>query len=371
MDNSLVDVYYNTKQLDNTGADYRVVVSERSGGKSYDVKRGLLKHAYETGNKFAYIRRWKDEVTQTAILQYFDDMVVDDEGNERIREITNNEYDCIDVYAQQIFFAKIDDTGKKIRGAQIGNAFCLVRQTKTKSRSFVRYDRAVFEEFITDEGYAPDELKLFKSVISTVFRRRKGIIYLVGNTLTPVCPYFNYWKLDVHSLKQGTITTIIHPTGEKDSSGAELFVKVAVEYPEPTGKPSQLFFEDDKMIRTGAWDTREYPALEGKLTDYDKRYIILFEYTQFRFWLNVLIDKEGNPFIYIYPSTKRTMTIDKDMRVVSDRYSPSRRWTKRFSDFVTRYDKYVVDLLEREKVVFSDDLTGTNFYQCLHESGGI
>ena len=364
-------IYYSSISLNNTGADYRVAISERSGGKSYAFKLDVISHFWETGEKFAYIRRWKDEVTQKAVVEYFDDMELDNDGNRRIYELTNGEYDCIDVYARDIYLAKYNDDGKKVRGKQMGKAFALILDTKSKSRAYVNYTRGLFEEFITDEGYLPNEIKAFKSIVSTVFRRNKAVIYLAGNTLTPVCPYFEYWKVSIRDLKQGTITLIERPSGFTDNDGNDMMVKVAIEYPEPTGKPSQLFFDTDTMIQRGTWDTNDYPHLEGKLTDYVEWYSILFEYTQFRFWVKLLTDSNNFPFIYIYPCTKKVMSITNEMRVVSDRYSASPLWTKNFSQTINKYDGLVLDLLEKEKVVFSDDLTGTNFYQCINSIGGI
>ena len=43
----------------------------------------------------------------------------------------------------------------------------------------------------------------------------------------------------------------------------------------------------------------------------------------------------------------------------------------RYLCYITKYDKLVKDLIEEKKIVFSDNLTGTEFFQSIKEKGGI
>ena len=58
-----------------TEAEYMILLGQRSNGKSYQVKKVCIEDAMK-GNKFVYMRRWKDDIKQRNVSSYFDDMPV-------------------------------------------------------------------------------------------------------------------------------------------------------------------------------------------------------------------------------------------------------------------------------------------------------
>ena len=163
----LAQKYYNNENILKTECEYMLQLGERSNGKSYADKIYLLKCAWNekdpyTGEplpdyEFAYIRRWDLEIKGKDVEQYFSDMVINNNGDRPINEITGGAYDQVTVYQRRIYFARIDEDGKVIRGKLIGHCFAITQETHYKSLAYPNIGRAVFEEFITNSGYLEKE----------------------------------------------------------------------------------------------------------------------------------------------------------------------------------------------------------------------
>lgn len=73
------------------------------------------------------------------------------------------------------------------------------------SASFLDCDRILFEEFIERGSYLPNEPDRLMILYSTIDRKR-GVtkLYMVGNSISKVCPYFRAWGLDdiLRNIKQ-------------------------------------------------------------------------------------------------------------------------------------------------------------------------
>ena len=99
------------------------------------------------------------------------------------------------------------------------------------SASFLDVDIIIFEEFMergTYISHEPDRLMIFYSTID----RKRGTtkLFMVGNSISRVCPYINDWGLDkiFRKLQQGQIETKIIHNEEND-------VKIAIEYCRSSG----------------------------------------------------------------------------------------------------------------------------------------
>ena len=98
---------------------------------------------------------------------------------------------------------------------------------------------------------------------------------------------------------------------------------------------------------------------------YKNLYRVLYEYTSFKFMINLLEDKDKQLVLYVYPYTKET---PKKIRVVSDKFSVDRLTTYQLTN-LTKGDILVNRLLAERKICFSDNLTGTEFFQIKKERG--
>ena len=340
--------YYNIKNLLSTDAQYMMLLGERANGKSYQVKKVCLEKAYKgiekDNGRFVYLRRWREDIKIGNVQSYFDDTP--------INKITKGEYNTIACFQGYIYVANIEEDKIK-RGARIGRYCALNEIERYKSNVFKGYDNIIFEEFITDNIYLADEPNKLQHFVSTVFRDRVGTVFLIGNTLSRVCPYFAEWSLDnVLKQKQGEIDIYHYNTLDNG------VVNIAVEYCANASTENKMFFgQSAKNIIGGIWESKEVAKLPRKHDEYEKLYEILVEYQSFRFMLEFLFEpKEGGFLCFVYPMTKRRYV----ERVLSDKAS-DRPNTTYCLNMSNKIEAMINACFKQAKVFYSDNLTGSDF----------
>ena len=94
-------------------------------------------------------------------------------------------------------------------------------EQRYSSASFLDVDDIIFEEFMSRGIYIAHEPDKLQTFYSTVDRKRGTTrIWLIGNTVSRICPYLQDWELTdiMKHQKQGEIKTkIIHNEEKKDS----------------------------------------------------------------------------------------------------------------------------------------------------------
>lgn len=213
-------IHYNIDNIDKENATFNLIYGEKSNGKSYQVKhKKAVEHYIETGNRFILLRRWREDISNLWIEQYFADVDV--------AKLTNNKYNCISQYRKVLYFSVYDvETGKTKRFDKIGYVMSLSTEQHLSSASFLDVDTIIFEEFMERGSYIPNEPDRLMILYSTIDRKRGTTkLYMVGNSISRVCPYIKDWELDgiFRKLKQGEIETKIIHNEEND-------VKIAIEY---------------------------------------------------------------------------------------------------------------------------------------------
>lgn len=371
--------YYNIEGLLETQADYMLLLGERSNGKSYQAKYTVLWEAYNEADyneflktkkkvfkkrwQFGYLRRFGEDIKGQAVADYFGDMF------DVIKEITHGAYNGIEVYRGVIYFTEYDvQKDKDIKAKEIGRVFSLNSAQHYKSRMFPEIGNLLMEEVVPDDGvYLPTETKNLFSIVSTIARRDKIRVLMVGNTMNRVCPYFTEWSLThVLKQKQGTIDIYNQQTEDLDDNGNPIVIKIAVEMCESTGQQNKMFFgQKAKSIVTGVWDSDVHPKLEYDFKEYEEYYQIVYTHREFSFMIKLLRDKDDNMLLYVYPFTGDK---SKVIRQITDEYNLSRFITP-YLTVVTKYDELVKYLFDTRKICFSDNLTGTDFYNTIKERG--
>ena len=342
--------YYDISEMLKTNAEYMMLLGQRSNGKSYQVKKTVLEDFYFNETKFIYLRRWKADIKQKEVSTYFDDIP--------IAKYTNREYNSVRAMNGFIYLCKIED-GLIVEKREMGRYCALNEYERYKSQVFMNYKNIVYEEFITDSIYLNDEPKLLQQFVSTVARLDKIRIFLIGNTLTRVCPYFHEWCLEnVLKQKQGTIE--IYKYHMEDN----VEVKIAVEYCANTNNKNTMFFgQAAKQIVTGEWDVKEVPKLPRQLYEYEKIYEVMVVYQAFKFVLELLIEpKEGGVIIFVYPYTSNR----KIQRVITDEFSDKPYISSKL-DIDKKPELLMLKALRMDKVCYSDNLTGSDFSKVIEK----
>ena len=195
--------YYSLKKINSKNATYNVIFGERSNGKTYACLLQALTNYFIDGSQFAYIRRWSDDIAPKRMNNLFNAMLV------KMGKLSAGEFHAI-VYRSGVFYlANYNKNGKIIYNDDdvIGYAFNLSASEHNKANSYPKITTIIFDEFLTNKYYLPDEFVLFMNTVSTIIRQRTNVkIYMLGNTVNKFCPYFGEMGLtNILNQEQGTI----------------------------------------------------------------------------------------------------------------------------------------------------------------------
>lgn len=350
------NIRYNLDEIDKLNARYNIIYGERSNGKSYQVKHKKAVEKYvKTGKRFILLRRFKEEIKSSEIEQYFEDVDV--------AKITDNKYNCIVLFKSRLFFAVYDpETGKNKRYEKIGYVRALSTEQNYAGSSFLDVEDIIFEEFMSRSVYLSDEVNKLMNFYATVDRKRLTTkIWLVGNSISRVCPYINEWGLHkiFSSQKQGTIILKELPDIIDDNPP----IKVAIEYCFSTGQTSGTLGHNANMIGTGAWETKPQPHLPKSYNEYKVLFRFGFQYQSFKFLCEYLSD-DTDLVWFIYPFNKE---FSNNIIVFSDVIKTSIFWQRDIYNISIKNDKLknLFSTFKENKIFYADDMTGTDFKQVI------
>lgn len=329
---------------------YLFLLGERANGKSYSVKSHTLKQAFDNidGNKctrqLAYIRRFDLDCKDSICEPYFADMP--------IQEITDGKYTTISVFRKRVYFANVNiDTGKVERGVCIGQCFALSSAEHYKSLMFPNIYNLIYEEVISENNqYLYQEPQKLQQLVSTILRDRVGKVYLIGNTLSRFCPYYKEFGLKgVESLDLGETKKYIIDD-----------VVIKVHRCNSRQNNTGMFFGNAKKnIEKGEYITYSKPHLEGKLSDYNIKYTVVLKCDELMYLMRFL--KHKTQKFYVWYIEPKTTPIQYTTRVIANEYNSNPYWTRGFLPMSHMEEVIFKELLKMQRVVYSDNLTGTEF----------
>lgn len=351
------DGYYSAADILKYKAQYNIVLGERSPGKSYDIKSRALINAYNSGKcTFALIRRYQEDIKADFIEHYFADNERHDGKRGDVLKITRGEFDCITVYRNTIYFGITQD-GKKKPIQACGRVFALALDERYKSTQYPEITDIIYEEFVTSKLYLRNEPDRLLNLVSTICRSNTVKVWMIANTISRICPYFQEWCLDkIPRMQAGTIDTY-----KLDDT------IIAVEFaPSRSAKNKMFFGAASKSIQGGQWDTKPMPHLPRPYTDYDKIYEMYVRESGFTFKLEYLLDPDCNAVLYVYPYTK---TCKDDIPILSAEFTVSpmiRPYLKRNIKAECR----IAALYQERKICYASNLCGADFVACLNNMQG-
>lgn len=192
MDNS---IWYSYQRVLSYHAMMNYIIGERGCGKSYGLKKYLLNRFKKTGKQFIYLRRYDTELKKSL------------KDDEFFKDIGKDE--------------KFQDDTFYVRGEKFymndlvcGYAIPLSKASIYKSVPFPNVDIIMFDEFLIDNAtyhYLPEEPEKLLDFIETVGRLRDIQVFCLGNNISLVNPYFDYFNIslpynsDIKTFKNGLI----------------------------------------------------------------------------------------------------------------------------------------------------------------------
>ena len=351
--------YYDIRKLlkDYPNAYYYLVFGERSNGKTYSALDYALERYKKNGEQFAYLRRWGEDIRKKNLVNLFSGHV----DNGRVSEIFDGQWNQVYYGSSKFYLEKIDEKGEVIRQEEpCGYAFDLNSMEHYKSTSFPKITTIIFDEFMSRNGYLPNEWVLFANSLSTIIRLRDNVkIIMLGNTVNKYCPYFSEMGLNhIKDQKPGTVD--VYHYGDTGLTVVAEYTGSALKH---GGKASDVYFSFDnpelKMITGGAWEIAVYPHLNIRYRPADvvTNFFIEFEEDLLHGEI-VLID--SGPFIFIHPKTTPIKDEEEDI-VYTTR--PDERWNYRMcmtkhSDKLTLF---ILKCLRENKIFYSSNEVGEIF----------
>ncbi len=360
-------IYYDRTAIDETGAAYRLIIGQRSNGKTYSVLKTIIEQYFKEGKRSAYIRRYAEEITPKNIQLLFSQ----DSLLKMIIELSDGNYNSTFYRANCFYFAFTDEDGKIQAKDPI--PFCITRAINTwettKGQDAGELHLICFDEFMTRSGYLSDEFVKYCNLLSSLIRDRKDcVIYMLANSVNKYCPYFEEMGLaDVDKMEQGEIRVY-----EYESSD----LTVAVEYcasVQATKKTASKYFAFENaqlaMITSGAWEIKNYSRAPYPLHEEDifKRFYISFGG---QLICGEIILRSPDLFIFFRRQTK-DIEIDELTPYYSSEFSTSRCHVRFLKDCPTELHKLIKDLVLKNSMCFATNEIGEIVRNWLQEDNGI
>lgn len=346
--------FYSLDRILAQKCQYNIIFGERSNGKTYACLRYALVNYAETGEQFAYIRRWKEDFRGKRGSQLFAAL----ETNNEVSQLTNGEYTGIKHYAGKWYLSyKDQELDKQIASEEpFGFGFSLNDMEHDKSVSYPKVTTIIFDEFLTRQYYLPNEFVLFMNVLSTIIRHRDNVkIFMLGNTVNKYCPYFKEMGLShVPEMELGKIDIYSYGSSK---------LKVAVERCKPNnkiGKKSDVYFAFNnpalEMITGGAWEINLYPHLPVKYKPSNILFIYFINFDENLLQCEI-VQKDQLVFTYIHRKTTPIQNEDEDI-IFSEEYDPRPNHMRNIRRPTSQLGRRIADFFVMDKVFYQDNEVG-------------
>ena len=260
--------YYTYDNILKYEADFYLVLSGRSNGKSFAMKKMMIDNFFKSDGieQFVLVRRYAQDLKQKIAQSYFGDMA----------EYLAETYHAKVKLYQGVWYVKDldeDDTGIK-NARQMGFNMAVSECERFKGSSYPNVTLICYEEFMSfGSRYLNEELSLFNNIVSTVVRKRTNVkIFLIGNTLSSYNPFTNELSVDITKLKKGSITTIDkYPNSERYHYVIERGESVKID----NNIEQYYIFKDSSkngsVIENGDFETNIYPLERKGITINDMK----------------------------------------------------------------------------------------------------
>ena len=189
--------WYSLKNILAKNADYNLIIGQRSNGKTYALLKYSLEQYKKKGTRFAYIRRWAEDIVSRRAEQLFTPLQAE------IENIFGIGYS---VRYKRAKYYLVDDQDNEID--VIGHILALNQSAHTKSVAYTNVKTVILDEFIqmSGEKQLADEISMFENTISTIVRTANDVkIFLLANTVSKFSGYFVHFGIDINKVSQGEI----------------------------------------------------------------------------------------------------------------------------------------------------------------------
>ena len=181
-------MWYDKSSLLSHNKILNMVLSNRGGGKTFNMTRWTIDDFLKRKAQCVWVRRYQTEIDEV---------------------IKNGKYfDAVRDYYPDVEF-KIDGNVGYINGEVAIHFIALSTSRQLKSNNYPRVNKIVFDEFIIDKGritYLKNEVEVFLDLYETVARTRDNVrAVLLANAISVVNPYFLFFNVKPEPNKRFTV----------------------------------------------------------------------------------------------------------------------------------------------------------------------
>lgn len=181
-------MWWNRAKLLSHNKILNMVLSNRGGGKTFDMTRWCIDDFKRKGAQAVWVRRYQTEI---------DEMLLNGKFFDAVRQYYPDDE------------LKIDGNVGRINGEVAIYFIALSTSRQLKSNNYPFVNKIIFDEFIIDKGrvtYLKNEVEVFLDLYETVARTRDNVrAVLLANAVTIVNPYFLFFNVKPDIDKRFTV----------------------------------------------------------------------------------------------------------------------------------------------------------------------
>lgn len=181
-------MWYDKQQLLSHNKIMNMVLSNRGGGKTFNMTRWAIDGYKKNGSQCVWVRRYQTEI---------DEMLTNGKFFDAVREYYPNDE------------LTIDGNFGYVNGDLAIYFIALSTSRQLKSNNYPFVNKIIFDEFIIDKGrvtYLKNEVEVFLDLYETIARMRDNVrAVLLANSITIVNPYFLFWNIKPNPNKRFTV----------------------------------------------------------------------------------------------------------------------------------------------------------------------
>ena len=173
------EIYYNYDRIISYNALLNFLIGPRGIGKTFGATDFVTNQFIKKGDEFVYLRRYKTELSKSC-KNFFTSLIKEDKYPNHTLENKGLTF-------------KIDD---KIAGY----GMTLSTAQQLKSSNFPNVKTIIFDEVLIEPGqghYLKNEVFSFLGLIETIARTRNIRVFMLGNSVTEINPYFLFFDISI------------------------------------------------------------------------------------------------------------------------------------------------------------------------------
>ena len=346
------DIYNPSKEFKPDEAEYHVLISTRSTGKTTNfILLGMILYKMY-GVEFAYIRQ-TDKMTQKQNMDKLTSVI---NAYRYVEMITDGEYNSTYYFAHKLYFVHIGADGKVDKKSDaVMQALDIAHHEIYKSTlNMPQTFLILFDEFIS-QSYEKNEWISFLDLLKTILRDRlSGKIVMLANTTD----YYNQYLCELMIQDEALMMKEDKPFVKITPKGTRIFCHLIGNRNTVRAKVNTLYFgfENGKIsaITGGAWSVDNYPHIEA-----DDERMILYKGQYLRYngkviQLELAWSEKLDMHVLVHRATRIPDKADTRIYIIDTISS----WKEKYKFGNLKLDKIIWMLYNSNKWYYDNNDTG-------------